>query len=129
MEREEKSIYMGQVGIISLIAKYFAISEMLEICFCTNGVAPRGPYPVWNPWSRQHFTNGEYSLEQFRYQRNFFNSASVTSPKLRYQRTLPGTILLMAKFSLMASFFWTLTIFDHCLYFPAQKGLGKVWKA
>jgi hypothetical protein len=48
-EREETTIYMGQVCVISLIAKYFAISETHEICFCTNGVAPRVPYPLELP--------------------------------------------------------------------------------
>jgi len=46
LEREEKTIYMGCLCEISLIVKYFAISEMQEILFCSNGVAPRGPYPV-----------------------------------------------------------------------------------
>jgi len=31
---------------ISLIAKYFAISEMYRICLCTNEVVPRVPYPL-----------------------------------------------------------------------------------
>jgi len=46
LEREEKTIYMGCFCRISLIAKYFAISEMYRICLCTIGVAPRVPYPL-----------------------------------------------------------------------------------
>jgi len=46
LEREEKIIYMGCLCEISLIAKYFAIGEMQEIFFSSNGVAPCGPYPV-----------------------------------------------------------------------------------
>jgi len=49
LEREEKTIYMGYFCKISLIAKYFAISEMYRICLCTNGVAPRVPYPLEVP--------------------------------------------------------------------------------
>jgi len=37
---------MGCFCKILLIAKYFAISEMYRICLCTNGVAPRVPYPL-----------------------------------------------------------------------------------
>jgi len=49
LEREEKTIYMGYFCQISLIAKYFAISEMYRICLYTNGVAPRVPYPLEVP--------------------------------------------------------------------------------
>ena len=45
-EREKKTIYMGHFCEISLIAKYFAISEMYRICLCTNGAAPHVPYPL-----------------------------------------------------------------------------------
>ena len=40
---------MGHFCEISLIAKYFAISEMHKICLCTNGVAPCVPYPLEFP--------------------------------------------------------------------------------
>ena len=49
LEREEKTTYMGCFCKILLIAKYFAISEMYRICLCTNGVAPRVPYPLEIP--------------------------------------------------------------------------------
>ena len=40
---------MGHFCEISLIDKYFAISEMHKICLCTNGVAPCVPYPLEFP--------------------------------------------------------------------------------
>jgi len=49
LKREKKTIYMGHFCEISLIAKYFAISEMYKIYLCTNGVAPRVPYPLEFP--------------------------------------------------------------------------------
>ena len=48
-EREKKTIYMGYFCETSLIAKYFAISEMYRISLCTNEVAPRVPYPLECP--------------------------------------------------------------------------------
>jgi len=65
MDREEKAIYMGQVCTTSLIAKYFAISEVHKICLCTNEFAPRVPYPLELPELRQNFADGETSLEHF----------------------------------------------------------------
>ena len=40
---------MGYFCKISLMAKYFAISEMYRICLYTNGVVPRVPYPLEVP--------------------------------------------------------------------------------
>ena len=66
LEREEKNIYMGHFCEISLIAKYFAISEMLKICLCTNEVAPRGPYPLDFLKFAGDFADGEILMMQLR---------------------------------------------------------------
>jgi len=57
---------MGHFCEISLIAKYFAISEMLKICLCTNEVAPCGPYPLEFLKFADDFANGELSQVQLR---------------------------------------------------------------
>jgi len=66
LEREKKTIYMGHFCEISLIAKYFAINEMYKICLCTNGVAPRVPYPLEFPKFADDFADGEIFLMQLR---------------------------------------------------------------
>ena len=77
MEREKKTIYMGHLCEISLIAKYFAISEMYKIILCTNGVAPCVPYPIEFPEVRWW---------------------------LRWWRNLSDASSLLAKYSLIAKF-------------------------
>jgi len=129
LEREEKTIYMGYFGEISLIAKYFSISEMYRICLCTNGVAPCVPYPLEFPEVRW-----------------WWNLSDATSLMAKYS--------LIAKFGLLLLNFadgetslelcqlfangenlanreilWTWYIFYPYLHFPAQKGLSKACKA